>query len=151
MKKSLIVYGLLLVMLLLSGCTQGITKSFGGNMTLHLEPNSKLEEITWKDDSLWYLTRPMTEDDIPETHIFQQKSELGVFEGTVTIIETSAEPEVYEEYLLYKKYGYTINDILNGRVDYSVLYGTEDEQTYAEGEGLTWNIVSQKKESNAFI
>lgn len=107
----------------------------------------------------------MTEDDIPETHIFQQKSELGVFEGTVTIIETSAEPEVYEEYmewkkkepmnydeyLLYKKYGYTINDILNGRVDYSVLYGTEDEQTYAEGEGLTWNIVSQKKESNAFI
>lgn len=141
MKKSLIVYCLLLVMLLLSGCTQGVTKSFGGNMTLHLEPNSKLEEITWKDDSLWYLTRPMTEDDIPETHIFQQKSELGVFEGTVTIIETSAEPEVYEEYmewkkkepmnydeyLLYKKYGYTINDILNGRVDYSVLYGTEDE------------------------
>lgn len=33
----------------------------------------------------------------------------------------------YDEYLLYKKYGYTINDILNGRVDDSVLYGTEDE------------------------
>lgn len=72
---------------LLTGC-QGATKSFGGSMTLELEPNQKLEEITWKDDSLWYLTRPMTDDDIAETHIFQQSSEWGVFEGTVTIIET---------------------------------------------------------------
>lgn len=59
-----------------------------GSMTLNLEPNQKLEEITWKDDSLWYLTRPMTDEDIAETHTFQQSSEWGVFEGTVTIIET---------------------------------------------------------------
>lgn len=72
---------------MLTGC-QGATKSFGGSMTLNLEPNQKLEEITWKDDSLWYLTRPMTEDDIAETHTFQQQSEWGVFEGTVTIVET---------------------------------------------------------------
>lgn len=71
---------------LLTGC-QGATKSFGGSMTLNLEPNQKLEEITWKDDSLWYFTRPMT-DDIAETHTFQQSSEWGAFEGTVTIIET---------------------------------------------------------------
>lgn len=53
----------------LTGC-QGAAKSFGGSMTLNLEPNQKLEEITWKDDSLWYLTRPMTDDDIAETHTF---------------------------------------------------------------------------------
>lgn len=74
----------------LTGC-QSAAKSFGGSMTLELEPNQKLEEITWKDDSLWYLTRPMTEDDIAETHTFQQSSEWGVFEGTVTIIETKEE------------------------------------------------------------
>ena len=72
---------------LLTGC-QGATKSFGGSMTINLEPNTKLELITWKDDSLWYCTRPMREDDIAETHTYQQKSEFGVFEGTVTIVET---------------------------------------------------------------
>ena len=55
---------------------------------MKLEPNQKLEEITWKDDSLWYLTRPMTEDDIAETHVFKQSSNWGVLEGTVTIVES---------------------------------------------------------------
>ncbi len=76
-----------LTVTLLTGC-QKTTKLFGGSMTLELEPNQKLEEITWKDNSLWYLTRPMTDEDIAETHTFQQSSEWGVFEGTVTITET---------------------------------------------------------------
>ena len=67
---------------------QTATKSLGGNTTLELEPNEKLEEITWKDASLWYLTRPMTEDDIAETHVFKQSSNWGVLEGTVTIVES---------------------------------------------------------------
>ena len=71
----------------LTGC-QTATKSYGGKTTIKLEPNQKLEEITWKDDSLWYLTRPMTNEDIAETHTFQQHSNFGVFEGTVTIIES---------------------------------------------------------------
>lgn len=72
----------------ITGC-QAITKNFGGEMTIELEPNVKLEEITWKDDdSLWYLTRPMTEDDVAETHTFQQSNDFGVLEGTVTIIES---------------------------------------------------------------
>ena len=72
---------------LLTGC-QGTTKSFGGSTKIELEPNTKLELITWKDDSLWYLTKPMREDDIAKTHTYQQKSEFGVFEGTVTIVES---------------------------------------------------------------
>ena len=40
----------------LTGC-QTATKSYGGKTTIKLEPNQKLEEITWKDNSLWYLTR----------------------------------------------------------------------------------------------
>ena len=89
MKKkilALLAVGILVVSTL-TGC-QSVTKSFGGSMTLNLEPNQKLEEITWKDDSLWYLTRPMTDDDIAETHTFQQQSEFGVFEGTVIIVES---------------------------------------------------------------
>lgn len=86
MKKKILVLTIISI-LTLTGC-QGVTKSFGGSMTLKLEPNQKLEMITWKDDSLWYLTKPMVEDDIAETHIFQQSSEFGLLEGTVTIIET---------------------------------------------------------------
>lgn len=56
---------------------------------MDLEPGEKLEEITWKDDSLWYLTRPMREDEAPETHVFQQSSQFGIFEGSVTVIEHS--------------------------------------------------------------
>ena len=67
---------------LLTGCDQGVARSLGGDMTLELEPGQKLEMITWKEDSLWYLTRPMRDDEEPETHTFQQSSEFGVFEGT---------------------------------------------------------------------
>lgn len=84
-KKLAIVIGTMLC-LAMTGC-QSVTKDFGGSMTIELEPNQKLEEITWKDDSLWYLTRPMTEKDIAETHTFQQSSNWGIFEGTVTVIE----------------------------------------------------------------
>lgn len=74
-----------------TGCQQAMTKSMGGDMTLELEPGQKLEEITWKDDSLWYLTRPMREDEVPETHTFQQSTEFGVFEGTVTVVESKGD------------------------------------------------------------
>ena len=90
MKRIYIAATLCVVLLsvFLTGCTQGATRSFGGNMTLELEPGQKLEMITLKDDSLWYLTRPMQDGEEPETHTFQQSSEFGVFEGTVTIIES---------------------------------------------------------------
>lgn len=71
--------------------SQQAAKSYGGSTTIELPPNQKLEEITWKDDSLWYLTRPMTDDDIVETHTFQQSSSFGIFEGTVTIVESKCE------------------------------------------------------------
>lgn len=89
MKKKLL--SILLVVVIIStilvGC-QSATRSFGGSMTIELEPNEKLEMITWKEDSLWYLTRPMREDEEAETHVYKQSSEFGVFEGTVTIVET---------------------------------------------------------------
>ena len=76
----------------IGGCTpQAAAKSYGGSTTIELPENMKLEEITWKDDSLWYLMKPMTENDTAETHIFQQSSSFGIFEGTVTIVESKRE------------------------------------------------------------
>lgn len=85
MKKFLL--GSFLVLLIgLTGC-QTVAKNFGGSITIDLDPNQKLEEITWKDNDLWYLTKPMTLNDVAETHTFQQSKDFGVFEGTVTIVE----------------------------------------------------------------
>ena len=79
---------ILMVMIMLCGCHEA-ARNYGGSMTLELPKGQKLEEITWKDDSaLWYLTRPMRDDEQPETHTFKADTEWGVFEGTVTIIES---------------------------------------------------------------
>lgn len=72
------------------------TKSLGGETTIVLEPGLKLEEITWKDDSLWYLTREMRDGEKAEIHVFQQSSSLGILEGTVTIIEQDLEDAGWE-------------------------------------------------------
>lgn len=78
---------IVLIMCSTIGC-QAITKSFGGTTTLKLKPNEKLEEITWKDNSLWYLTRPMRDNEEPEVHIFKESDNLGILEGTVKVIES---------------------------------------------------------------
>lgn len=71
----------------LTGC-QSVARSMGGDITIELDPGEKLEEITWKDDSLWYLTRPMRPNEKAETHVFEQSSNFGIIEGSVTIIES---------------------------------------------------------------
>ena len=85
MKNKLeVLLSILILSLSLCGCTeQSITKEFGGSMELELPANQKLEEITWKDDDIWYLTRPMREDEEAEIHTFQASTSWGVFEGTV--------------------------------------------------------------------
>ena len=92
MKKKLLA-GAALVSEILIGCNeqtsaQSIVKYFGGSMETRLEPGQKLEYVTWKDDTLLYLTRPMREDEEAEVHTFQQKKTFGLLEGTVTVIET---------------------------------------------------------------
>lgn len=86
-RKCISITVILAMVIMISGC-QTATKKFGGNMTIELPSGQKLETIDWEDDSLWYLTRAMEENEKPETHMLQQSSEFGIFEGTVTIVET---------------------------------------------------------------
>lgn len=64
-----------------------VETNFGGDIKVNLEPGYKLEEVTWKDSSLWYLVRPMREDEKPETYKFYQSTDFKVFEGCITINE----------------------------------------------------------------
>ena len=86
MKRAIL--AILMSALIVTGCHE-TTKNLGGQMEIKLPSGQKLEEITWKDDTtLWYLTRPMRTGEEPETHTFKADSEWGIFEGTVTIIES---------------------------------------------------------------
>lgn len=111
MKKLITIVLILALAILLVGCTQQErVYSMGGSMTVYLEPNVKLEEVTWKDESnLWYLTRPMTNEDVATTHTFAESSSYGIFEGTIYIIETKFTDE---EMAAYKEYGGSIEGYL---------------------------------------
>ena len=92
MKRKLIAIAVMICMMFsLSGCNF-LAKRLGGDITIELEPNRKMINVTWKDDdSLWILTRPMTKDDIAETYLFEQDSNFGIIEGSVTFIESKEE------------------------------------------------------------
>jgi len=88
MKKLYLIFIVLsLLFLLVSGCRNMGARSFGGTTELDLPPNTKLVNITWKDDDLWYLTRPMRDDEFPEEYRFDASTNFGVFEGTVIVRE----------------------------------------------------------------
>jgi hypothetical protein len=71
--KLLVLVSLVLVGV---GCDNNTAaKSFGGTMTVNLEKNQKLVNVTWKDG------------DTPETYTFKEKSSLGILDGQVILIE----------------------------------------------------------------
>ena len=87
MKKGII--SIAAISIALSSCTgNNLAKNYGGSETINLPKGQKLVNITWKDNSLWYLVRPMGFDEQPTTSIFQEKSAKGLVEGTVIIKES---------------------------------------------------------------
>lgn len=87
MKKILFV--LVLVCMSLMSCSkQAITRRYGGNMTVNLEPGERLIEATWKENSVWYLVEPMDSGYKPKTKVFKENSALGIVEGSITFVET---------------------------------------------------------------
>lgn len=86
--KTIRVMLLLFVLVSITGCEQTVSRNFGGNMTITLNPGEKLIEATWKEDNLWCLTEPMDSDYIPKTKVFKESALFGVLNGTVTFIES---------------------------------------------------------------
>lgn len=70
-------------------CTDNrMARKFGGKHSINLEANQKLENITWKGDNLWILTRNMSQKDNPQTYTFKEESSWGVLEGEIIIVES---------------------------------------------------------------
>jgi len=89
MKKDLLIFLLTVSLLIFTGCTENArVKTFGGSGSFELPKGEKLVNVTWKNSDMWYLSRPMHENEFPETYTFQEKSSFGIAEGTFTIYET---------------------------------------------------------------
>lgn len=75
--------------ILLTGCTNNSrARHFGGTMTINLPKGQELMEATWKENNLFYLTRPMADDYVPVVKTFHENSHYGVIEGTVIFVES---------------------------------------------------------------
>ena len=86
MKKLILLFGMFIC---LCSCTpQSFTREFGGTLTINLPAGQELMEATWKEDNLFYLTRPMSDDYVPMTKIFQESSSWGIMQSTVIFVET---------------------------------------------------------------
>ena len=72
------------------GCTENqMAKNFGGTETVVLPKGRRLVNITWKGEkgaaNLWILTKEDTTKST--TYYFEEKSDIGMMEGKVTIKE----------------------------------------------------------------
>jgi hypothetical protein len=85
MKKLLFAIG---VIAMLGSCTENSrVRNFGGDGIIKLPKGQKLVNMTWKNDDIWYLTRPMTPQDSCQIYIFHEESSWGMVEGTYKVIE----------------------------------------------------------------
>lgn len=64
-----------------------IARQFGGTANINIPKGHKLILVTWKNDKMWYLTRPMRKEEYAETYTYQEDSRLGILEATLIIRE----------------------------------------------------------------
>jgi hypothetical protein len=84
MKKILI----FLVALCAVSCENYTTRTFGGTMTIDVEPGYKVTNATFKGDEIWYFIEPMDNSYTPKQKKLVEKSKFGALEGTIIFNET---------------------------------------------------------------
>lgn len=88
MKQLTTIFATIFIILSFTGCTDNTrARNFGGNLTIDLPCNTKLFDVTWKNNDIWYATRSMKENEEPETYYFREDSQFGMMEGTVEFVE----------------------------------------------------------------
>ena len=77
-------------MLALAGCDNWLARHWGGTVDLYTEAGLKVVNVTWKDQDIWVLTRPMRPDEKAEVVTFKEYSKTGVLSGKVVVHETAS-------------------------------------------------------------
>ena len=87
MKKIIIL--IITISICLCSCTeQERTRAYGGEMTIDLPAGQELMSVTWEDNDLFYLTRPMASDYVPVTKTLKENSSFGIIQSTVYFKES---------------------------------------------------------------
>lgn len=88
MKRIILIFTAIICIVLTSCTRQQMTREFGGKMEIRLPAGQELMMVTWKENDLFYLTRPMFPDYAPVTKTFKESSSFGIMESTVLFIES---------------------------------------------------------------
>lgn len=88
LKLAIVIYLTSIVSAYVFASCQWNAEHLNDNYKLELPAGKKLVNVTWKNNKLWYLTRDMHEDEIPETYQLQEESKFGIIKDNITIIET---------------------------------------------------------------
>ncbi len=75
-----------LVLFLLTGCNE-TAKSWGGTTNITLDKGQKLVSMSWKENSLWTITRPMRATEEAEVYTYKEHTTFGLMEGKVVVTE----------------------------------------------------------------
>ena len=87
MKKIILL--IITISICLCSCTKQIrTHTYGGDMTINLPAGQELMSVTWEDNDLFYLTRPMSPDYVPVTKTLKENSSFGIIQSTVYFKES---------------------------------------------------------------
>lgn len=87
-KNYLIAFGLIVVLTILTSCTDNErAKNWGGKLEIVLPKNEKLVTATFKNSNLWYLTRAAKPGEQPEILVFREDSGFGILQGVVVFKE----------------------------------------------------------------
>lgn len=77
------------ISLTLFSCTGNVrAKYWGGTYKVELPAGQKLVDVTWKESSLWYMTRDIKNGETADTYTFKEESSFGIIEGKVIFIES---------------------------------------------------------------
>lgn len=60
---------------------------FGGESSINVPYGEEVLMATWKDDDIWYFTRPMSDDYVPQVKALRQESSHGLYHGVVYFYE----------------------------------------------------------------
>jgi hypothetical protein len=83
---------LFLILILISSCNSNYNaRYFGGNYEITLPKNEIFINLTWKESSLWVISK----DTITGYYFAREKSPFGELEGQVTIKPANAVDSLY--------------------------------------------------------
>jgi hypothetical protein len=78
---------LLLIAVTFSSCTSNTrARMWGGEQDITLPSGQRVVNVTWKQNDVWILTRTDTTTK-PSTYTFAEKSNWGLLEGQINLIE----------------------------------------------------------------